>query len=64
MKFGILLFYGKLSNKRPFYENRLPDCHTFTVMQFILLSFKHQTNKPTAISVNTTNDSTNTKPSQ
>ena len=32
-------------------QNRLSNCHTFTVMQFIMLSFKHQTNKPTAISV-------------
>jgi hypothetical protein len=31
--------------------NRLSNCHTFTVSLFILLSFKHQPTKPTAISV-------------
>jgi len=45
------MLYENLSNNRPFCENRLSDCHTFTVRRFILLSFKHQTNKPTAISV-------------
>jgi len=33
------------SSNCPFCENRLSDCHTFTVRRFILLSFKHQTNK-------------------
>ena len=31
--------------------NRLSVCHTFTVRRFILLFFKHQTNKTTAKSV-------------
>jgi len=61
MQFAIGLLHQKLSSNCPFYENCLSNCHTFTVTQFIVLSFKHQTNKPTAISVNTTNGSRNTK---
>ena len=34
-----------LSSKRLLCEKCLSDCHTFTVRRFILLSFKHQTNK-------------------
>ena len=45
MKFSIALFYEKLSSKRLFCENRLSDCHTLVIRRFIVLSFKHQTNK-------------------
>ena len=48
--FAIPVPYQKLSNNRPLCANHLSDCHTFTVRQYILLPFKHQTNKPTAIS--------------
>ena len=34
-----------------FTFHNLSNCNTFTVRRFILLSFKHQTHKPTAISV-------------
>ena len=39
-------FNKQLSSIRPFCENRLSDCNTFTVRRFIVLSFKHQTNNP------------------
>jgi len=44
MKFSIALFYEKLSSKHLFCENRLSDCHTFVIRQFIVLPFKHKTN--------------------
>jgi len=50
MQFAKAVLYQKLSNKRPFCANPLSDCHAFTVRRFIVLSFKHQTNKPTAMS--------------
>jgi len=49
MKFSTAAQHEKLSSKRRFCANRPSDCHTFTVRRFILFSFKHQTNKPTAI---------------
>ena len=61
MKFSKAVLYQKPSSKRPLCANRLSNCHTFTVRRFILLPFKHQTNKPTAISAQHNNDSTNTK---
>jgi hypothetical protein len=45
MKFATAVPYQTLSNKPPFCENRLSDCHTFIVRRLILLSFIHQTNK-------------------
>jgi hypothetical protein len=50
MELGLAVLFKEPLSKRPFCENRLSNCHTFTVRPFILLSFKHQTNKPTAIS--------------
>ena len=51
MQFAIAVLYEKLSNKCPFYEIRISDSHTFTVSRFILLSFKHQTNKTVSVTV-------------
>ena len=50
VKFNIANFHKPLQQPTS-CANRLSDCHTFIVRRFIVLSFKHQTNKPTAISV-------------
>ena len=38
-------FLRKLSSKRPFFLNRLSDCHIFIPRRSILLYFKQETNK-------------------
>ena len=45
MNFAMAFNYQKPSRKGPYCENRHSDCHNFTLMRFILLSYKQQTDR-------------------